>query len=298
MSDWLRGALIDCPQQPVPRQRQTRPSRTSLTGAAGATARTASAVREGRAYTTPPAAKARPSAAPTPNACMKLFIAVAPVLEKEHDRALMPKVHGRPLPVKRGFVTKGDLTRERIVEEAANQVSVRGLSGVSLGDVAAGVGLSKSGVFKHFQSKEALQQALVESVIAQFTERVWRPAEALARGEPRLRMMVDRWLDWIDGEVSRGGCGLTAFAIELDDQPGPLRDHLRWQQTLWQRMMTSEFARLREPRLDRDAADQAAFELKAIMLGYNHHRRLLDDVRARALVMRAFEALLERTRRV
>ncbi len=192
-------------------------------------------------------------------------------------------------------MAKGDLTRKRILTEAAEQATVRGLSAVSLMDVAEQVGLSKSGVFKHFQSKEALQQALVESVIAQFEERVWRPAEALPRGEPRLRVVVERWLDWVDGEISRGGCGLTAFAIELDDQPGPLRDHLRWQQTLWQKIMTSEFARLREPPIDRGIADQAAFELKAMVLGYNHHKRLLDDAQARAMVMRAFEALLQRT---
>jgi AcrR family transcriptional regulator len=192
-------------------------------------------------------------------------------------------------------MAKGDLTRSRILKEAAEQATVRGLSAVSLMDVAEQVGLSKSGVFKHFQSKEALQQALVESVIGQFEEKVWRPAEPLPRGEPRLRMLVEKWLDWVDGEISSGGCGLTAFAIELDDQPGQLREHLRWQQSCWQRILTSEFARLREPQIDREIANQAAFELKAMVLGYNHHKRLLDVEQARAMVMRAVEGLVERT---
>ena len=189
-------------------------------------------------------------------------------------------------------MTKGDDTRKRIIDAAAELAAVRGLAAVSLNDVAEAVGLSKSGVFKHFQSKEALQQALVESVNDAFDQKVWRPVVDLPRGEPRLRAIVDLWLDWADGEDRPGGCGLTALAVELDDQPGPLRDFLRGRQLLWHKTLRSEFNQVGDPPLGREEADQAAFELKSAILGYHHQKRLLEDARARDMVVRAFERLL------
>jgi AcrR family transcriptional regulator len=189
-------------------------------------------------------------------------------------------------------VAKGDVTRQRILEAAAEQAAVRGLAAVSLADVAEAVGLSKSGVFKHFQAKEALQQALMEQVTDRFAELVWRPAEALARGKPRLDMIFERWLDWVEREASAGGCGLVAFAVELDDQPGALREFLKAQQVRWHKTLAAEFAVLRDPPLGREETTQAAFELKSIVLGYNHSRRLLDDERARSMARAAYKRLV------
>lgn len=191
-------------------------------------------------------------------------------------------------------MAKGDLTRQRILKEAADQASVRGLTAVSLSDVAEAVGLSKSGVFKHFDSKEALQGALIEGVLSRFVEAVWTPAETLPPGAPRLRAVFERWLDWIEGGAS-GGCPITPFIVELDDQPGPLRDNLRWQQSVWGRMLRHEFEALRNPPVDRDTAAQAAFELLSITLGYHHRGRLLNDAGARKMAVHAFEQLVQRT---
>jgi AcrR family transcriptional regulator len=189
-------------------------------------------------------------------------------------------------------VAKGEVTRQRILEAAGEQAAVRGLHAVSLGAVAEAVGLSKSGVFKHFQAKEALQQALIESVTERFVDRVWGPAEPLPEGVARLDMIFERWIDWAEGEASSGGCGLTVFAIDLDDQPGPLRDYLKDQQIRWQKTLAREFAAAGGPELNRDQAWQAAFELKSIVLGYNHSRRLLDDERARGMARNAYKRLL------
>ena len=189
-------------------------------------------------------------------------------------------------------MAKGDLTRQRILETASEQAAVRGLAAVSLGDVADAVGMSKSGVFKHFQAKEALQQALIEQVTDRFVEHVWRPAEPLPQGAARLKVIFDRWLDWVEHECSCGGCGLLAFAIELDDQPGPLRDFLKDQQLRWHRTVAREFAATRDPPLSHEEAGQRAFLMKSILLGYNHSRRLLDDEHARTMARAAFERLL------
>lgn len=195
-----------------------------------------------------------------------------------------------------GRLAKGEISRKRIVAAAADLASVRGLAAVSLQDVAEAVGLSKSGVFKHFDSKEALQEAIVGSVLNRFVDTVWRPALDERSGAPRLRAVLAHWLDWIDGGAS-GGCPITPFVVELDDQPGPLLDNLRWQQSLWGKMLRNEFRALRDPPVDKDEATQAAFELLALTLGYHHRHRLLRDATARAMTVRAAEALIERTAR-
>ena len=187
---------------------------------------------------------------------------------------------------------KGDVTRQKILEVATEQAAVRGLAAVSLGDVADAVGMSKSGVFKHFQAKEALQQALLEQVTGRFVEHVWKPAEALPPGKARLDVIFERWLEWVEREASAGGCGLLAFAIELDDQPGPLREGLKEQQLRWHRTIAKEFAATHAPPLTHEDASQRAFLLKSILLGYNHSRRLLDDEEARAMAHAAYRRLL------
>ena len=191
-------------------------------------------------------------------------------------------------------MSKGEETRRKILETAASQASVRGLLAVSLSDVAGATGLSKSGVFKHFQAKEALHQALLEQVMATFTERVWLPVKPLPRGRERLEAVFEHWLDWVGDQDSIGGCGLTAFSIELDDQPGPLRDLLKSQQLRWHATLALQFAALTDPPLAEAQANQAAFEMKSIVLGYGHSRRLLDDESARGMAKAAFRALLER----
>ena len=198
--------------------------------------------------------------------------------------------------VSSGIMGKGDETRERIISEAARQGSVRGVAAVSLGDVAEAVGVSKSAVFKHFQSKDALQMAVLESVVDRFAERVWKPAEPLPPGRARLDAIFERWLDWVDGEsTNTAGCGLMTAQIEFDDQPGPFREYLKGQQIRWHRTLSHEFAALIDPPLPREEADLAAFEMKSVALGYNHSKRLLDDEAARAVARRSYEALVART---
>ena len=81
---------------------------------------------------------------------------------------------------------KGEATRARILEEAARQAALRGLTGVSLNDVAEAVGLSKSGLFKHFESKEAMQLAVLQATLERFADYVWAPASILPPGRGRL----------------------------------------------------------------------------------------------------------------
>lgn len=186
---------------------------------------------------------------------------------------------------------KGETTHARLVEEAMAQVTVRGLAAVSLADVAGAAGVSKSAVLKHFQSKEALQAEVVDTMIARFTAAVWAPAEPLPRGRERLDRIFQGELDWIDGEDRPGGCPLKAAAIELDDQPGPLRDTLKDSQILWARTLKREFRTLK-PDADDTALEILVFQFKGIVLAYGHSRRLLDDAAARAQATAAYRALV------
>jgi AcrR family transcriptional regulator len=189
---------------------------------------------------------------------------------------------------------KGDATRLRILDEAARQAAARGLGGVSLNDVAGAVGLSKSGLFKHFESKEAMQLAVMEREAGRFVAEVWAPAAYLVAGRARLSRIFDLWLDRTEAESSAGGCLIMAASAELDDQPGPLRDMLQNNLRRWTQAMSREFQAMTEPSLSKDHAALAAFQMKSYVLGHNEARRLLEDESARRMARRSFDALLDR----
>lgn len=188
-------------------------------------------------------------------------------------------------------MSKGEDTRARILDEAMRQVSVRGMAGVSLGDLAGAVGLSKAGVLKHFQSMEGLQLALLEAMTERFVDEVWRPAEPLPAGRERLNALFERELIWTGTENLPGGCPLTAMSTELDDQPGPLRDKLKDNRVRWSKTLKREFRVLR-PDADEATLETLAFQWKGIVLAYGHSLRLLDDTAARAQATAAYRMLM------
>lgn len=189
------------------------------------------------------------------------------------------------------MATKGEATRARLIDEALNQVTVRGLAAVSLADVATAAGISKSAVLKHFQSKEALQTELLDEMIARFKAAVWDPAEPLAPGRDRLDAIFQSELVWTDGRDREGGCPIKAATIELDDQPGPLRDALKASQVLWGKTLKREFRAL-YPDADEGLIEVKLFQFKGLLLAYSHSRRLLDDTAARAQATAAYQALV------
>jgi AcrR family transcriptional regulator len=126
---------------------------------------------------------------------------------------------------------------------------VRGLTAVSLGDVAEVVGISKSGLFKHFESKEDMHMAVVEMVTDRFRDFVWAPAETRPHGRGRLEVSFERWLRWCESEWAESGCPIHQFSIELDDQPGPLRDRLQKSLKAFRKTCVREIEQLREPPL-------------------------------------------------
>lgn len=192
---------------------------------------------------------------------------------------------------------KGEATKARILQEAGRLAAVRGLFNVSLNDVAETCGLSKSGLFKHFDSKEAMQETVLMDACDRFVAFVWEPLQALPPGRARLEAIFDRWLDWSEVENAAGGCLIMSSSVELDDQPGPLRDKLHERLQQWRRLITREFMALRDPPLDREAAQMAAFEMNSFILGHASAGRFMRDRNARASAREAFLRLLDRTQR-
>jgi len=192
-------------------------------------------------------------------------------------------------------MSKGEETRERIVEQAVRLASRDGLEGLTIGNLAAVTGLSKSGLFAHFGSKEDLQLEALRAAVAGFEDGVMRTAFRAPRGLPRLRKILELWMRSVTDPGRLGGCLILAAGTELDDKDGPLREYLVEQELRFLRAMSRASRMAVEAghfRSDLDC-DQFAFELHAIVLGYNHARRLLRDPQAEARARAGFERLLE-----
>lgn len=189
---------------------------------------------------------------------------------------------------------KGEHTRQSILKHALALSSRVGLGGLTIGHLAEELALSKSGLFAHFRSKEALQIQVLQYAAEQFVERVVRPALAAPRGEARVRAIFERWAEWGMRTPLPGGCVFVAAASELDDQPGPVRDQLVRSQRDWLDVLATAFRMGIEKGDFRKDADpeQFAHDLYAIMLGFHHAHRLLRDPAAGTRARRAFESLI------
>jgi AcrR family transcriptional regulator len=118
----------------------------------------------------------------------------------------------------------GERSRQAILHEAAQLATVEGLGGLSLSRLADAVGMSKSGLFAHFGSKEELQLATIETASALFAEQVVEPALKAPTGLERLRRLSENFLQHVESNVFPGGCFFASVAAEMDTHPGPIRD--------------------------------------------------------------------------
>jgi AcrR family transcriptional regulator len=192
--------------------------------------------------------------------------------------------------------SKGERTRAAILDEALRLVSKAGLDGLTIGTLAEASGMSKSGLFAHFGSREELLLAVLAHGQAQFAEVVFQPAMRKPRGLPRLRALFTHWLDWTESAELPGGCPMIGGAAEFDDQPGPVRDMLAGGQRTWiETLKRAVRQALEEGQLARDTdPEQIAFEMFGIALVVHHHRRLLGYKKARERALTALDSLFKR----
>ncbi len=189
---------------------------------------------------------------------------------------------------------KGEETRQAILDEAIALASEVGVSGLSIGALADKAGMSKSGLFAHFGSKEEMQLAVIGRSQERFAEFVLRPALKEKRGLPRLRALMRNWLNWTEKARLPGACPLNSAANEFDDQPGPVRDAVAAGLAAGRQMLGNavrlavEAGDLRE---DTDI-DQFVFELVGIELVAMQSQRLFRDKQAITRALDAFERLV------
>ena len=179
-------------------------------------------------------------------------------------------------------------TREAILDHAVNLASTQGLEGLTIGRLAAELGMSKSGLFGHFGSKEELQFATIEEASARFLGEVIQPTLAEPEGAPRLRALGERYLDFLERGVFAGGCFFAAASIEFDDRPGPVGDRVRDALSAWMAYLEDQAraAGADDPKL-------LAFEFHALAQGANSSFRLFGDARAFAWARTAIDSVID-----
>ena len=184
-----------------------------------------------------------------------------------------------------------------MLDRAAAIASRVGLAGLTIGSLASSTGMSKSGLFAHFQSKESLQSQVLAHAREQFTDHVVRPALAAPRGEARVRALFEHWLAL--SKEGSSACLFVSASAEFDDQPGPIRDqlvrdHLDFSDSIAQMFRTG----VSEGQFRQDAdPDQFAHDLHGVMLIYFHAFRLLGDPAAETRTRAAFETLIAAARK-
>lgn len=191
---------------------------------------------------------------------------------------------------------RGAKTRADVLSAAADLASRRGIEALTLGALGEQLQMSKSGIVKHFGSREKLQLATIDYASEVFAEVVLGPAREQVPGLERLRSITARWLDYLTGPTFSGGCFFYAAAAELDRQPGPLRDSIEANVRAGLALVRDDLsAAVDQGELAADTdTGQVLFELHAFLQEVSLTHLLLEDPRGRVRGERAIEHLLER----
>jgi AcrR family transcriptional regulator len=189
-------------------------------------------------------------------------------------------------------------TRERILDTGLNLLSISGFAGVTIGLLASQVGMSKSGLFAHFKSKEEIDIALLDQMVEVANKNVVVPAMRAQQGLPRLTALVENWFGWSTKAGLLGGCPAAAGMFELDDVEGPVRDKLlelekQWNEILKQFIVESMATGELRKNLD---IDQFIWELMGFYLNHHASRRFMRNRDANKRAKEAFQGLIDRSR--
>ena len=194
---------------------------------------------------------------------------------------------------------EAERTKQAILERAVDQGSIDGLESLSIGQLAEGLGMSKSGVIGHFGSKEQLQLATVEAGIDRFIAEVWLPASGRRPGLDRLLGLMDAWLSYLRRGVFPGGCFMTTVAIEFDDRPGPVKDRVAQARRDWLDTLQREVERAQaQGEISvREDPSRVVFQLHALVSEANWRKQLFGQDDALAISASVIGELIARLAR-
>lgn len=190
-------------------------------------------------------------------------------------------------------MSKGQATKAAILDEAVGIASKIGFNALTIGQLAESTGMSKSGLFGHFKSKEALQLETLDRGRERFMDLVVRPTLTAPRGIERVRALLENWLVW-ETQALEGGCVFITASVEFDDQPGPMRDALVRNQTDWSEFIANVAGTAiaeGDFRSDLDV-EQFAFSLLGLVYSFHHSARLLASPKAVEHLRGGFEQLV------
>jgi AcrR family transcriptional regulator len=190
---------------------------------------------------------------------------------------------------------KGQQTRLVILDAALALAAEAGLEGLSIGALAESTGMSKSGVFAHFGSREELQISVIHEYFRRFEQEVFYPAMKEARGLPRLRALFENWMKRVTEEI-QSGCIFISGAIDFDDRPGPVREALATSVRVWLAAVERAATLAKEEgELAADAdVRQICFEIHGLILSVHYEARFLHTPGSIERAQRAFEQILAR----
>ncbi|RYF06823.1 MAG: TetR/AcrR family transcriptional regulator [Comamonadaceae bacterium] len=190
---------------------------------------------------------------------------------------------------------KGQQTKAVIVEAALGLATHIGLEGLSIGALADVTGMSKSGVFAHFGSREELQISVIREYHTRFEQEVFYPAMAAERGVARLRAMFDLWMKRTSIEID-SGCIYISGAVEFDDRDGPVRDALASSVRTWLAAMKRAIEQCKEQGELRDDVnpEQMLFEIHGLILALHYEARFLQTPGSMDRANAGFDNILAR----
>ncbi|SDL98643.1 transcriptional regulator, TetR family [Lentzea albidocapillata subsp. violacea] len=185
-------------------------------------------------------------------------------------------------------------TRQRILDRSLAIASAEGLEGLTIGRLAAELGMSKAGLLGHFGTKEALQLAVVDQAAEVFLREVPRKVKQMPSGLPRLIDVCEAWVSYLEREVLPGGCFFTAATAEFDGRSGRVRDALAGMNALWRRDLRIHIRRaVSDGDLKPDTdVEQLIYEILGVMLALNHFLQLEHDSAAPRRARQALKRLL------
>jgi AcrR family transcriptional regulator len=194
--------------------------------------------------------------------------------------------------------TKGERTRHTILDNAARLATEEGLSALSIGRLAEATGMSKSGLFAHFGSKDELQLATVRHAASLFVDEVIAPAREAPKGLPRVWALCERMVDYSERQVFPGGCFFAATSFEYNNKPGPVRDLIAENIRAWLSYLEHAIEQALAARELDDSltAAELAFELDAFAQQANAKFQLFRDPAAYDEARRAIRNRLESLR--
>ena len=192
----------------------------------------------------------------------------------------------------------GERSRSAILRAAGQLATVEGLEGLSIGRLAEASGMSKSGLFAHFGSKEELQLATVDHAAAMFVAEVIAPAREAPRGLPRVWALCDHMIDYTERRVFPGGCFFAATSFEFNNRPGPVRDPIRDNLRSWHSYLEHAVEQAQELGEIDPAPDarEVGFQLDALAQAANAQFQLFGDARVFDAARRAIRERLESLR--